>query len=151
VDAILIATFIVRLVLVPSYIIVEHPVPIPSTAPGPTSSTVFLGSSRPVVEVARPGAIFGHVTQTFEFLDAFYEQWLHSKTAARLPVSLPGYLNNCEKLLKRLITSFQQTGLFPKRKVSPHVSNHNPWPFMSAKEPYNIFFYINNVMKIFKK
>jgi len=91
VDAIFPSTLVVRLVLVPCDVIIEHPGTL-FAAPRPTSSAIPLGTSRPVVLVASPGAIFGQVAQTIEFLDAFDEQWLHPETATCLPVLLPGHL-----------------------------------------------------------
>jgi hypothetical protein len=91
VDAILSSTFVVRLVFVPSDVIVEHH-GTRTAAPGPTSSAVLLGSSSPVVQIASPGAIFGQVAQTIEFSDTVNEQRLHPQTATCLPVLLPGHL-----------------------------------------------------------
>jgi hypothetical protein len=63
VDAILVSTFVIRLVFVPGYVIIEQPTTLPAT-PKPSSSAIFLSSSSPVVEVASPGAIFGNIAET---------------------------------------------------------------------------------------
>jgi hypothetical protein len=97
-DAIFFSTFVVRLVFVPSVVIVEHNGSSTAT-PRPTSFAIPLGSSRPVVQVASPGAIFGQVAQTLEFFETVYDQRLHPQTATRLPVLLPRHLlNKCNDL-----------------------------------------------------
>jgi hypothetical protein len=63
VDAIFSSTFVVWLVLVPSNVVVDNPSTL-LAAPGPTSSAVPLSSCCPVVEIASPVAIIGHVAQT---------------------------------------------------------------------------------------
>jgi hypothetical protein len=65
VDAIFISTFVIRLAFVPGDVIAKHHGAIPAT-PGPRTTAILLGSSSPVVVVASPGAVFGHVRQTLK-------------------------------------------------------------------------------------